>query len=351
MFGTYKNEDVTILLKDITGLVEPLSTVEREKQIQSGRHYCEMLPIEYKPSKQYLDTFYKSLRSFGRITASSVKILAQKIYHIKGKNVVLVSLARAGTPIGILLKHYIKQKYNINVPHYTISIIRGKGIDKNAMNYILSKHNVKDIQFIDGWTGKGVIKNQLDEAMIDFKNVDSGVAVLSDPARKASIYGYRTDFLIPSSLLNSTVSGLLSRTFLRDDIIQSNDFHGAIFYKELLEEDLTYYFINEIEKYFTYEDVNLNIKEFSLNKTPLDELNVIAKENHIKDINLIKPGIGESTRVLLRRVPNKILVHSLTDNQNLKHIYRLAQEKNVPIIEYPLCNYRACGIIKELGDI
>ena len=83
MFGTYKNEDVTILLKDITGLVEPLSTVEREKQIQSGRHYCEMLPIEYKPSKQYLDTFYKSLRSFGRITASSVKILAQKIYHIK----------------------------------------------------------------------------------------------------------------------------------------------------------------------------------------------------------------------------------------------------------------------------
>ena len=98
-------------------------------------------------------------------------------------------------------------------------------------------------------------------------------------------------------------------------------------------------------------DVNLNIKEFSLNKTPLDELNVIAKENHIKDINLIKPGIGESTRVLLRRVPNKILVHSLTDNQNLKHIYRLAQEKNVQVIEYPLCNYRACGIIKELGDI
>ena len=39
MFGTYKPEDVTILLKDITGLVEPLPASVREKQIQSGRRY------------------------------------------------------------------------------------------------------------------------------------------------------------------------------------------------------------------------------------------------------------------------------------------------------------------------
>ena len=30
MFSTYRPEDVTILLKDITGLVEPLDTAERE---------------------------------------------------------------------------------------------------------------------------------------------------------------------------------------------------------------------------------------------------------------------------------------------------------------------------------
>ena len=36
MFGTYKPEDVEILLKDITGLVEPLPTKERERRIQSG---------------------------------------------------------------------------------------------------------------------------------------------------------------------------------------------------------------------------------------------------------------------------------------------------------------------------
>ncbi|MBQ7723105.1 MAG: hypothetical protein IJT57_02165, partial [Selenomonadaceae bacterium] len=56
MFGTYKPQDVTILLKDISGLVEPLPTREREKLIQAGRHYCEMLPIEYEPSEKYLQT-------------------------------------------------------------------------------------------------------------------------------------------------------------------------------------------------------------------------------------------------------------------------------------------------------
>lgn len=54
MFGTYKPQDVEILLKDITGMVTPLPTKERERRIQSGVHYSEMLPIEYEPSPAYL---------------------------------------------------------------------------------------------------------------------------------------------------------------------------------------------------------------------------------------------------------------------------------------------------------
>ena len=34
MFSTYQSQDVTILLKDITGLVTPLGTREREARIQ-----------------------------------------------------------------------------------------------------------------------------------------------------------------------------------------------------------------------------------------------------------------------------------------------------------------------------
>jgi hypothetical protein len=76
----------------------------------------------------------------------------------------------------------------------------------------------------------------------------------------------------------------------------------------------------------------------------------IAKHFGIPDINLVKPSIGEATRVLLRRIPWKILVHSLNDDKNLAHIYRLAAEKGVAIEEYPLKNYKACGIIRKIAD-
>ena len=112
MFSTYNLEDVTILLKDISGLVKPQSTQERERLIQSGRHYSEMLPIEYEPSPAYLKTYYSALDRYSTITAEAVGNVANWIYADKGKEVVLVSLARAGTPIGILIKHYIEQKYH-----------------------------------------------------------------------------------------------------------------------------------------------------------------------------------------------------------------------------------------------
>ena len=43
MRSSYRDEDVTLLLKDITGMVQPQPTEEREKQIQAGKHYSEML--------------------------------------------------------------------------------------------------------------------------------------------------------------------------------------------------------------------------------------------------------------------------------------------------------------------
>ena len=41
MFGSYRRDDVTLLLKDITGQIEPLGTQERERKIQSGTPYYE----------------------------------------------------------------------------------------------------------------------------------------------------------------------------------------------------------------------------------------------------------------------------------------------------------------------
>lgn len=346
MFSTYKKEDVTILLKDVTGLVTPLGTKEREARIQSGIHYSMMLPLEYKPTETYMNTFREAVRLYAQITADAVAGVSEKIVSDK-KAPVLVSLARAGTSVGVLIKHYIKYKYGIDVPHYTISIIRGRGIDKNAMQYILDRHSPESIQFVDGWTGKGAIQRELDKAMEDYEGVSSGLAVLSDPAYLAEKSGTYDDFLIASSCLNSTVSGLLSRTYLNSDAIGENDFHGALFYKELMDEDLTYYFIDAVEKCF---EKAAPINDSGTGVSGMDEVREICEKYGIEDINLVKPSIGEATRVLLRRVPWKILVHSLDDHEHLGHLYQLAEEKGIQLEVYPLKNYRACGLIKKLAD-
>ena len=54
MRSSYRDEDVTLLLKDITGMVQPQPTEEREKLIQAGKHYSEMLPVEYVPTEKYM---------------------------------------------------------------------------------------------------------------------------------------------------------------------------------------------------------------------------------------------------------------------------------------------------------
>ena len=97
MFGTYDPADVQILLKDISGLVIPLPTKEREARIQSGVHYSEMLPLEYEPSPAYLSAYQDALDRYAKITAQAVASVAEQIWEEKGPSAALVSLARAGT--------------------------------------------------------------------------------------------------------------------------------------------------------------------------------------------------------------------------------------------------------------
>ncbi|MBD5558901.1 MAG: cysteine protease StiP family protein [Clostridia bacterium] len=348
MLGTFDSQDVTVLLKDITGLVEPMSTSEREIRIQNGIPYCEMLPIEYEPSVQYMEAYKWALKSHGRQVAQAAANAALGIQQRHGSRAVLVSLARAGTTAGILIRRYAEQFLQSDFPHYTISIIRGVGIDKNAMRHILKRHAPQDLQFVDGWTGKGAILQELRRAVQEFAGVDPGLAVLADPACIASVWGTREDLLIPGSCLNSTVCGLLSRTFLRPDIIGPKDFHGAAFYQHLRSQDLTDAYLAAIEKHFPDLEP---LPAPDADTDPAAEVTAVQRDFGIRDVNHIKPGIGEATRVLLRRLPWKILVHSLDDIEHLGHLYALAAEKGVPVELYPLRAYRACGLIREFADV
>lgn len=352
--GSYKPFDCIFLLKNINGLLKEQSNEEREVAIQSGIHYSEMLPIEYMPTPEYIALYEKTLNETAEKIAYYVAVVSEIVFRKKGKDLVLVSLARAGTPIGVLMKRYLYEKYHIDVKHYSISIIRDKGIDENALFYILDRHQAEAIQFVDGWTGKGVIGKTLTKACKAFEEgfgitLDDTLAVLCDPGECTSIYGTREDFLVPSACLNATVSGLMSRTFLRDDIIGPNDFHGAKYYEEWKSIDRSNEFVDKVSSYFKH----LVIKdEDLLGKEPgrfnaADSVENIRRHFDIETINRVKPGVGETTRVLLRRVPWKILVKDEKD-PNLKHIFQLAKERGVQVERYEDMCYSCCGLIKKV---
>ena len=360
-FSTYKKDDVIFLLKDISDMIVEEDNMTREKKIQSGTHYSEMIPIEYQVSDEYLNLYRTKLKENKEKLAFAIGVMSEKILKRHDKNVVLVSLARAGTPIGILAKRYIKQRYNLDLPHYTISIIRDRGIDINAIKYIINKHkDSSKIQFIDGWTGKGTIANELKKACDELEGIfnmkfDSSLAVLADPCGYSNVYGIREDFLIPSACLNSTVSGLVSRTVLRDDLIGKDDFHGAKFYKELKYVDESNNYLDTISACFKneYQNIDETMNDWTediITKVGNCDVKNIKQKYDIEDVNFIKPGVGETTRVLLRRIPYKILVDDL-NNQKLKHILILAKEKNVEVEEFDFKAYSCCGIIKNMKDV
>ena len=95
---------------------------------------------------------------------------------------------------------------------------------------------------------------------------------------------------------------------------------------ELEKADLSHEFLKAIEKEFVLE---VPKDDWQPQGHGIDEVRKIAGEYGIDNINLIKPGIGETTRVLLRRVPWKILVNEkYKEDASLEHILRLAEEKS-----------------------
>lgn len=359
--GSYSEDDVLFLLKDLSNIQLEDSTINREVKVQSGQHYSESLPIEYQPPTEYVDLFWKTAMEYKQKVALSIGIVAEQIYQSKGKQAVLVSLARAGTPVGILIKRYIGQRYGVSLPHYSISIIRDRGIDENALKYILSRHPKGKVQFVDGWTGKGAISLELTKACQNFERdhgvvLDDTLAVIADPGYCTTLFGTREDFLIPSACLNSTVSGLVSRTVLNSQYIGKDDFHGAKFYRELLPNDVSNEYVDLMSGEFA--DIFAEAKSIASERVReeietrflgMADVKKIQAEFGIESTNYIKPGVGETTRVLLRRVPWKILMRD-PSSPYVKHILMLAAEKGVDVVHIPELNYLCCGIIKSVKE-
>ncbi|MFJ3660757.1 phosphoribosyltransferase [Streptomyces sp. NPDC090119] len=357
-FSSYAPDEVGWLLQDLSAVSLEAPTEEREEAVQSGgAHYAESLPVEYQPSERYQALFHAALDTSADRIARAVGVVTETVLTERGGTPVLVSLARAGTPVGVLMRRWAEQRYGVELPHYAVSIVRGRGIDANALRWLAAHHDPRDVVFVDGWTGKGAITRELADAIEEFERAegvtgfDPEIAVLADPGSCVRTYGTRDDFLIPSACLNSTVSGLISRTVLRADLVGPDDFHGAKFYRELADADVSVAFLDAVSARFpeVRDEVDAAVKELlAEDRSPTWEgwraVERISEEYGIHDVNLVKPGVGETTRVLLRRVPWKILAKAGAGT-DLDHVRLLAEQRGVPVEEVDDLPYTCVGLI------
>jgi hypothetical protein len=357
-FSSYAPEEVGWLLQDLSDVTLEAPVEEREEAIQSGgAHYAESLPVEYQPSEQYQELFHTALDEAAGRLALAVGAVTELVLAERSPHPVLVSLARAGTPVGVLMRRWAQHRHGLDLPHYAVSIVRGRGIDANALRYLAAHHDPADVVFVDGWTGKGAITRELADAIREFEESDGitgfdpEIAVLADPGSCVKTYGTREDFLIPSACLNSTVSGLISRTVLRSDLVGPHDFHGAKFYRELAGVDVSVDFLDAVAARFpevTDAVATLAKELLAADRTPTWEgwaaVERISEEYGIHDVNLVKPGVGETTRVLLRRVPWKILARAGA-GADLDHVRLLAEQRGVPVEEVAELPYTCVGLI------
>lgn len=357
-FSSYDPAECAWLLTDLSDVALEVGTEDREELIQGGRHYAEMLPVEYQPDAAYTALFSRALAETAERLAHAVGLVAGLVLaeaRAHGVDPVLVSLARAGTPVGILLRRWLAQVHGVDAPHYAISIVRGRGIDEVAVRHVLARHSASAVRFVDGWTGKGAIARELAAAVRDVPGLDPRLAVLADPGSCTDLYGTRDDFLIPSACLNSTVSGLVSRTVLRDDLIGPGMFHGAKYYAELAPSDVSAVFLDAVTARFAQvaPAVAAELPEHTAaDRAPTWEgwaaVERVAAEHGISDVNLVKPGVGETTRVLLRRVPWQVLVRP-DRAADLEHVRVLAAQRGVPVVERPDLPYTCIGLIRPAG--
>lgn len=358
-FGSYAADEVAWLVKDLSGFSLEGDVADRERRIQAGlAHYAESLPIEFQPGAEYLELFDAALAGSARRLALAVGTVSELILAERSSVPTLVSLARAGTPIGLLIGRWMRQAHALAPAHYSVSIVRARGIDAVALDYITARHDPDSVVFVDGWTGKGAIARELTAALDEYAEaggarLNDELAVLADPGSCTRLFGTRDDFLIASACLNSTVSGLVSRTVLNDELIGPGEFHGAKFYRELAPFDVSNRFLDAVTAEFAsvVDDARDQAARLrATDRTPRWDgwasVEAMQSRYDLSSINFVKPGIGETTRVLLRRVPWRILVRE-PDLPEHEHIRMLAAERGVPVDIVADLAYSCVGLIRE----
>ena len=370
--GSYLASDVTVLLDIVDkDAVADVPVSQKEALIQSGqRHYSDMLTLENAPTAMHEQLYQQALAQGTTRTATDIVNLAYTLHHILQQTVslqrplILVSLVRAGLPIGVLLQRTLADadsSYALPSVHYGISIIRDRGLDTVALQMILDAHPESPIIFVDGWTGKGAIYQELARSLDAFSDPNHPnfanifhqgenvipLLTLADPAGVAWLAASEEDWLIPSGLLNSTVSGLISRSLYTEP---QSGLHRSVFYDNLVAVDHSLAFVEQIDS--TRRSLSTSPQYLQTFEQPryqtADLIDMLAAEYDISNRNRIKPTIAEATRAILRRDPERILL-ATADHPDTVLLRHLCSERdiNITVLGAKILPYQAITLIKQ----
>ncbi len=355
--GSYAPEDVTFLLTPVdpaaaAAIYTPPAS--KERLIQQGlRHYSEMISPEAAPTPAYMAIYQAALARHGRRMAREVGQLVRAIDARVAGPLTLCSLVRAGVPLGVLLQRGLRE-LGRDCVHFGVSIIRDRGIDGAAMAHVLDRRPAEGVLFVDGWTGKGAIAQELETALSGWPALAPRLVVLADPAGRAWLCASHDDWLIPSGILGSTVSGLISRSILNAALAPRDAFHAALDLRGLAPHDVSRPFVDRIFSLMAGERAGSGTipePQANMRRTAETVMDGLAARFGITNRNRIKPGIAEATRAVLRRVPHRILVAG-DDDPDLAGLLHLAGACGVAVEtpQAPLHPYRAVTIIADAAS-
>lgn len=320
-----------------------VSRAEKEALIADGVSYGELLEREAAPNavqeRAYADALARTGERLGAQLASlAAHLSCSGLAHAAGP-VTLVSLPRAGLPVGAVLGRVLRA-WGVDAEHHSVSIVRGVGLDRAALDAVVARRGVRGLVFVDGWTGKGSIQATLRGALRGHPAAGAPLAVVSDPARAATLAATFEDDLLPHAALNATVSGLLSRTFLA-----SGGRHGAVTWGHLAGLDRTNAYLDA-----------LTASALAATPAPLPArpagpdpamraLELARLPGQPFDPHKVKPSVGEATRVFLRRHPARLLVRDAGDPE-VAHLLALAAAGGVSAEVCPALPYRAVAVAR-----
>jgi hypothetical protein len=252
----------------------------------------------------------------------------------------------------VVLARALRTHFGRRVTHYSLSVIRDRGIDEEALRHVLRHHPADAVVFVDGWAAKGVIAAELARAVEGFNRangvaLDPGLYAVADLCGAAAAAATADDYLIPSCLLGATVSGLVSRSILNAEVVGPGDFHACISYHEWAEHDLSRWFADAVTAEVDRQATAALPPPAPRPAVEPGWVGRLLDRHGVRDPNRLKPGVGEATRALLRRSVARLLVRDL-QHLEVSHLLLLAREGGVSVVEEPTLPCLTAALIGEV---